>query len=700
MPLCARCEQKSDPYANGFSLKALKNSTCEFCGLVYRGLMSVLSSTNPDERFTASLPPFSRKKNSGFEVNVMFSHATVSFWCSWGTTCPWGILPTHRDITPVLHESEGSFQTALDWIEDCTTHHHCGAVAAPPTLPTRVVDTGLHGGPIRVVEGASRHGRYICLSHCWGQERPLMTVSKTLQNHMREISWDSIPATFQEAISISKKLGIQYLWIDSLCIIQDSKEDWERESSKMADIYRNSYVTLAAASSKDSKGGLGLDKPRQPGATLNGTTSDGKPYSIRVQCSIQPHAHIDDATPKDGIQHPVPPTTSTSMDFGGALGVFPLLTRAWVFQERLLSPRFLQFGRDELLWDCRESMLCECGQRPPDLPYNQVTVKKNEDGNEDGDGDGLLAHKWRKIVEVYCALNLTCPDDKLPALSGLAKLVRERKQKPRATTTTMYLAGLWSDSLELDLVWIACGGPERQSQEVDDNDEYIAPSWSWASVHGQKIIYPNLWRAEEDKPSVRVLDVYFELVKAHATPSSIDPTGKVTEAAIVLRSPLFRISAHGSLSNDEDGDGQVIEFRYGDTPFTLCTRRDTESLNSNWRLPFTFQRRRAFLDSLGEIRRRLVGNKNLYCCRVSRVEVLENSIYILVTQAREVIHVEFSLLLERVGSDDDDGAGVFRRVGLLADGRIIEGHQGDAESWDKEPSVFESGGDAAVVTIV
>ncbi|KAI0467181.1 HET-domain-containing protein [Xylaria cf. heliscus] len=669
MPLCDRCEQRSDPYGRNYGLGTFRNTTCEFCSIVYQGLSSVLSSMIPDDRYSVTLPPFSSKKGSRFEASVFFHHAIVSFWCSWGTTCPWGILPTHRDVTPIEYEGEGSFQTALQWIENCTTHHQCGDVVTPQTLPTRVVDTALSGGSIRLVKGAPRKERYACLSHCWGQERPLMTTSQTLESLMNEISWNSIPATFQDAISMCRKLGVRYIWIDSLCIIQDSVADWENESSKMADIYRNSYITIAAASSGDSKGGLGLNRPRRAGATLKGVTMSGKPYSIHVQCSIQPHMRIDEVTPKEAIQHPISPTTSIEHDYAGVFGVFPLLTRGWVFQERLLSPRFLQFGKHELLWDCRESMHCECGQRPPDLPYNQVTVTSMD--------HELLFPKWRKIVEFYCSLGLTFPQDKLPALSGLARQMRERK--PSVT----YLAGLWSDSLDLDLLWIPYGPEARRT------DEYIAPSWSWAAA-GRRIIYPNVWRSDEEQPSVKTLATYFELIEAACTPSTTDPTGKVAKGILVLKSPLSKISVH-----NPGGHGSFPEFRHGDTPFFLCTDSETGSLASNWRLPFADQRRRAFLDR-PDTHHHLIDKSNLYACRLTRVEILENSIYVFLSEAREIIHVEFSLLLERV----DEGGDLFKRVGLLADGRFIEGHNGDADSWSKEPSSFESGAEGVTLDII
>lgn len=486
MPLYQRCEQKSDTSGHCFEFRHLKDTTCELCRVIYEGIVAILSPVTPDDNSSATFPPFSSDKRDNFEVDVFDQGILVSFWCSWGrvprspgkvirrrhrlsiigTTCPWGILPTRRDITTLDYGGEGSFNTALDWIQNCVTRHGCSDNALT-VLPTRVVSTGVDDSPIRIVSGNLKHDRYICLSHCWGQERPLVTTTKNLSSFAEQIPWSAIPATFQDAILFARRLGIQYIWIDSLCIIQDSLADWAIESSRMADIYRNSYVTIAATSSKGSTGGLYLKHARQPGVTLRGETSLDKPYSIRCQYAMAPHNPVEEETPKNAIQHPISIVQALE-DSGEVVPVFPLLTRGWVFQERLLSPRFLQFGRDELLWDCRESMLCECGQRYPDLPYNQVNPGTNDD---------LLAHKWRKTVEFYSTLNLTFPTDKLPALSGLAKRMSEHR--PRE----IYLAGLWSNSLNLDLLWMP-HGPERAQEE------YLGPSWSW-SCSGRRFIYPS-----------------------------------------------------------------------------------------------------------------------------------------------------------------------------------------------------------------
>ncbi|KAI1374788.1 HET-domain-containing protein [Hypoxylon crocopeplum] len=666
MPLCQRCEQKSDTKNHRFTFGYLKQTTCEFCTLVYKGIISILSPICPHDSASVTFPAFS-DRNDNFQAHVFGHGIIVSFWCLWDTTCPWGILPTHRDITSLDSDGEGSFNTALDWIQNCVTHHGCSDHVLP-ALPTRVVATGLDGSPVRIMSGNSKRAHYMCLSHCWGQERPLMTTTRTLSSFTDQIPWSTIPTTFKDAISFARKLAIQYIWIDSLCIIQDSPEDWAAESSKMADIYRNSYVTIAATASKDSTGGLNPGGTRQQATSLKGRTALDKPFSIQCYYAMAPQTPAGEGTPNRVIQHPIP-SISALEDFGETIPLFPLLTRGWVFQERLLSPRFLHFGRDELLWDCRETMLCECRQRPPDLPYNQVGMAK---------GDDLLTHKWRKFIEFYCSLSLTYQTDKLPALSGLARQMGEHRPG------TSYLAGLWSDSLDLDLLWMPYGSEHAQERE------YLSPSWSWA-CSSRRIIYPGKWRPEEKRPSVKVIETYFGLIEASCTARTVDPNGQVIDGHLKLAVPLFPLTVDPLLDNNHK-----CILRYENTPFfqNEGTRTDTNRRPSNWRQPFDFHNKRVFLDSTAVYDPLRSGK--IYSCRLTRVEILEDSIYFLVMGARETVQIEFCLLLEQV----DEGQNMFRRIGLLADGRVIDGHNGDAQSWLNEPSRLEAETKRVQITII
>lgn len=152
-----------------------------------------------------------------------------------------------------------SLNLAQSWIKDCEmTHGQCGS-GRDVSLPKRCLDlkpTSIpDGSAIQLVETHGSTGTYACLSHCWGKDKLITTTSQTIASHLSGIPLAVLPKTFGDAVTLTRNLGLRYLWIDSLCIIQDSREDWQIESSKMADIYHNSFLTIAAISSPDSRGG-------------------------------------------------------------------------------------------------------------------------------------------------------------------------------------------------------------------------------------------------------------------------------------------------------------------------------------------------------------------------------------------------------------------------------------------------------------
>jgi hypothetical protein len=112
-------------------------------------------------------------------------------------------------------------------------------------------------GSVKLLETTDKYASYICLSHCWGKEnQPLKCTTANLNEWKSRIDWDLLPQTFQDAIDFVRRLGQRYLWIDSLCILQDDRDDWDEQSVKMAEIYENSYLTLAASWASDCTGGL------------------------------------------------------------------------------------------------------------------------------------------------------------------------------------------------------------------------------------------------------------------------------------------------------------------------------------------------------------------------------------------------------------------------------------------------------------
>jgi hypothetical protein len=241
-----------------------------------------------------------------------------------------------------------------------------------------------------------------------------------------------------------------------------------------------------------------------------------------------------------------------------------------------------------------------------------------------------------------------------------------------------YLAGIWNDSLAMDLLWVPIGSKRRRT------NVYLSPSWSWPSI-SSKITFPGKWRSGEDTPSVKVVETYFQCAGAYCIPKGNDNTGQVVTGELGIATRLFEVTPQLR------GNGGFI-ISYEDNDFRIT--QDQDEIIRDWALPFYSWSRIVFLDSLDSAARLQKGS--LFSIRIAKIEIRENSTYFLVQEARDVVQIEFSLLLSRLKKDSF----VFERVGLLADGRIIEGHRGDRESWERKPSCFQSSGIESMITIV
>lgn len=138
------------------------------------------------------------------------------------------------------HPPDAHIDVARSWLAECErSHPGCrGDTTGSPQLPTRVIDVGRDGQTPRLVDGLGRLARYATLSHCWGRLPTIKTELESVRSRQIGIPLETLPKTFKDATMMCRKLDIQYLWIDSLCIIQDDKRDWEYHSSgKETSIY-------------------------------------------------------------------------------------------------------------------------------------------------------------------------------------------------------------------------------------------------------------------------------------------------------------------------------------------------------------------------------------------------------------------------------------------------------------------------------
>lgn len=242
-------------------------------------------------------------------------------------------------------------QSGLEWVktrlDHCMRRHPKCPNNKSSKLPTRVLalQRSAPGAiiSVRIEEDLESRTHYATLSHRWGLEQHCVTTLSNLVQRKTDIPWSSIPQTFKDAIQFSLTLGINYLWIDALCIVQDSPLDWQRESAKMADIYQNSYLTLAAAYSGSDTGGCFQNISRSAAEYSLNSPPDA-PTSpspmIKVREKVRHWDHLTEQQSKE---------------------LYPLLTRGWVFQERILSPRTLHFCCQEMVWECNSETKCECG---------------------------------------------------------------------------------------------------------------------------------------------------------------------------------------------------------------------------------------------------------------------------------------------------------------------------------------------------
>jgi hypothetical protein len=219
------------------------------------------------------------------------------------------------------------------------SHKKCNS-SVDPTLPTRVLDLEplKNSRYLRLYEPQGTTARYACLSHCWGQQTHITATRKeNLSAHLERIQYSLLPKTFRDAIVVAQKLGLRYLWIDSLCIIQNSDSDWLKESASMSTIYQNSVLTIAATKSKDGSEGC----------------FSKNPITYQDYCIKSPD-QLSDIYIREKLTHW---DTASKSDVPSS---YPLLTRGWAYQERFLAPRVLHFCEKELVWECLEDCSCQC----------------------------------------------------------------------------------------------------------------------------------------------------------------------------------------------------------------------------------------------------------------------------------------------------------------------------------------------------
>ena len=416
--------------------------------------------------------------------------------------------------------------------ELCYTHSICGRPLTSK-LPTRVIDVGSENSEPRLISGENLHGSYAALSHCWGHCTRTTTTQNNTERMMQCMPLSEFSPAFRDAIIVCRRLDIPYLWIDSICIIQDDTEDWNREASNMASIYKNSHVVLAAARNTDSQQSF-----------------------LRKRSDLLAGCELNESLGGVFIR---PETKGWRREVN--LSIYN--TRAWCYQEQQLSSRILYFCEDELSWYCKHGWQREAlaGNVFTGFEYNVHLFERWKDKPKAQ--VPVDATAWYEIVTPYTMKRMTFPEDKLPALSGIAAEVQQ-------VTGSKYLAGLWRDSLIPSLLWTRLYTSKLGNEFFVRAKGDAAPSWSWASCDGVIKYDHNLFKPksnakwlyhedDENKASliaprdlVTVLDAYTTLFDEKY------PLGRVTGGKLTLQGPCRDFTYSQFLNNENEENPAII----------------------------------------------------------------------------------------------------------------------------------------------
>ncbi|KAL0935850.1 uncharacterized protein CTRU02_208064 [Colletotrichum truncatum] len=401
---------------------------------------------------------------------------------------------------------------------------------------------------------------YIALSYCWGVDQPIKTTRSNWTSHTDQINVDSLPKTIQDAIHVTRSLGFHLLWVDSLCIIQDAPELLAREVDNMAHYYTGAAVTISAAASKSCQDGFlrPLYKKEDPSLPV---------FHLPAHLNESRHArdsHLKLVPPQDLKEH--------------------IDSRGWTLQESMLSTRLVTFGARRISWSCRTKTYGH-SVGPAILRQQVLGLHRNAESRYQrlrdrltitahdsperlihmNHHDGPFFQLWSAIIEEYSSRSLTAPEDRLPAISGIAKMM-EYMFRPPTRGRNIYMAGLWDKrDLPIQLLWMS-----KTSQAPRPPGAYIAPSWSWASASG-----PVYWRIPQRMLTSKEIAPYDWTSRSEVQNVSMQyandnaPYGAVVGGSITLSGFTFDPSqvSPGDIQLRFDTYGEVIPLDAVDWSF-------------------------------------------------------------------------------------------------------------------------------------
>ncbi|KAK3399162.1 heterokaryon incompatibility protein-domain-containing protein [Sordaria brevicollis] len=465
-------EMNDDAVFTTFGKLLQSSATCSMCKLVLEGLETNISKANrgllthrvnENSRIFVSIMRYKKDVTATF-ILIPPEIKVVRLYSPKLTALSLLVYSDDKNFAhnpPLVPWSDKWLAVLKKWLHDCVHEHgsECRRrlsgeeidESLPPLLPTRVIEVGsLKGsGNCRLLEPNGQRGHYTALSYCWGSapkaDRPYLTTAKTLERHLLGLPWDLLPKTIQDTILLTRAIGVRYLWIDSLCIIQDSEADWEKEAATMGQVYAQARLVIAATTGADAEAGL------FPPQTYIHLPASGKRPSLYFSNSVRQNS---------SLQHD-----------------YPLLTRGWATQEWVLARRVVFWTGVRMSWLCAKF----------------VRDANIESGLADYGGLFARYTKWDQIVTRYSERDLTHPEDKLIAIKGIANEIQKKKPNDK------YAFGCWHSNLHWELLWSGQAAPSADSALKNLG----IPSWSWAS-HPSSVQFLEV--ADEDSKQWRESD--------------------------------------------------------------------------------------------------------------------------------------------------------------------------------------------------
>lgn len=358
---------------------------------------------------------------------------------------------------------------------------------------------------------------YLALSYCWGGDQPHKTTRKEINSEQFDLAWDCLPPTIQDAVKVTTGMGHRFLWVDSLCIVQDDEVEKAQQIAVMPQIYHNATMTILASRSESALEGFLHERM-------------GRPVTFAVKLPFRcPEGFCHSHGAKDGSVYAV--------HLEDELRPEPLDHRGWALQERYLSPRILDFGSEHVTWSCHsqngthqptDGWKAFTGPEALLRPKTGISTLQLRDYKSLTMVPGSFSiseSEFYYLVEIYSQRRLTFPSDRILAISGVASGFLSMHDDFE------YKAGHWAKTLPRSLLWRVVQG-QRRARPV----EYQAPSWSWAAVNDAvDFFYMRLGRMTLE--DLR-LETHTELVDSSA-PCGAVRHGRITGSGTILRALWF-----------------------------------------------------------------------------------------------------------------------------------------------------------------